>query len=228
VAVFEPGLYYLDGNLVAGPNSCLRSNTSVSNSAGVLFYFHGTSTVLVDHTSGDATGGGGFDCQTTAVPISAIQCTGKTNPLLSDLPASGLTGNVLLAPCDGTYTDVNGHSQQIGDPLGTGEQRGMLFFHDRDSAPASQPIWRASGSFGLIGNLYFHYCNSVSGGTGSGANCSSAAFTDLFRIGSGSPAYVVGNIVVDQLRLGEPSGTSSITVSLSPVKYYVLKASLLQ
>jgi hypothetical protein len=34
--------------------------------------------------------------------------------------------------------------------------------------------------------------------------------------------------VVDQLRLGEPSKTSFITVNLSPTKYYTLKASLLQ
>ena len=233
VAVFEPGLYYLDANLVAGPNSCLRSNTSV-NTEGVVFYFHGTSTLLVSQNSGTASGGGGFNCQTTPVPISAIRCKpGGPNLLLNNLPSAGLTGNVLLAPCEGTYTDVKGNPQPLGDPLGTadpaGEQRGVLFFHDRDSAPAPQPIWRAANSFGLVGNLYFHYCKSQSGGTGSGANCRSTAFSDVFRIGSGSPAYVVGDIVVDQLRLGEPDLTSFITVTVNPyAQYYVLKASLLQ
>jgi hypothetical protein len=145
--------------------------------------------------------------------------------MLSSLPAGGVGGNVLLAPCTGPY----------GDPLGStdpaGEQRGMLFFHDRDTKPTIQPKWHASGSFGLIGNVYFHYCNSTSStATDSGANCDpKTAFTDVFNLGSGSPGYIVGDIVVDQLQLGQMGGASVITVSLNPnPQYHVLKGSLLQ
>jgi hypothetical protein len=43
-------------------------------------------------------------------------------------------------------------------------------------------------------------------------------------LGSGANAYIIGNIVADQLHLG-----GSLTVSLSPkAEYYTLKASLLQ
>ena len=38
-------------------------------------------------------------------------------------PYTGLNGNLLLAPCTGTY----------GDPTGAGQYRGMLFFQDRSS-----------------------------------------------------------------------------------------------
>jgi len=225
VAIFDPGIYYLDGNFVAGANTCLRPNTStaIATSEGTMFYFHGTSTLQISGTSGGMSSGT-FSCTTTSVPISSIQCTASSNPLLSSLPSGGLTGNVLLAPCMGPY----------GDPLGSddpaGEQRGMLFFHDRDIRPTPQPKWHASGSFGLVGNVYFHYCNSTSSNdSGSGANCDPNAFTDVFKVGSGSPAYIMGNIVVDQLQLGQMSGPSAITVSLNPnPQYDVLKASLLQ
>jgi hypothetical protein len=109
----------------------------------------------------------------------------------------------------------------------------MLFFQDRDT-PATQTTWSSKGSFALIGNLYFHYCNSASpSSTGGGANCDPGAFTDTFNLANpsskfGGPpiSYIVGNIVVDQLQLG---GTLPITVSLNPnPQYYVLKASLLQ
>lgn len=212
VAVFDPGVYYLDGDFSAGAGTCLRPNTTFSNAEGTVFYFHGTSSLQINRFSGDAS-----VCSTTPVPKSKIQCSGTANPLLSGLPPGGLTGNVLLAPCGGIY----------GDPSGT--NRGMLFFHDRDTAPLVQPKWRSSDSFGLIGNVYFHYCNSTSSpGSGSGANCDPTAFTDIFNTGSGAPAYIVGNIVVDQLRFGQMGGGSDISISLPTSQRYTLKASLLQ
>ncbi len=215
VAMFDPGVYYLDGDFVAGTDTCLRPNLTSTASGGTVFYFHGASSLQVSRLSGSAS-----ICATTPVPISSLQCRGSSNPLLSGLPAGGISGNVLLAPCTGPY----------GDPSGNGQQRGMLFFHDRDTPPALQPKWRSAGSFGLIGNVYFHYCNSTSStGTGSGANCDPNAFTDTFNLGSGLAAYIVGDIVVDQLQLGQTGSTSTIKVSLNPnPQYYVLKASLLQ
>jgi hypothetical protein len=101
-----------------------------------------------------------------------------------------------------------------------------LFFHDRDTQPATQPFWTAAGSFGLVGSLYFHNCSSTST-SGSGVNCDPTnAFTETLTLGSGANAYVIGNIVADQLHI---AGSSAITVGLSPkAEYYILKASLLQ
>jgi hypothetical protein len=223
--LFEPGLYYLDGDLMVGVNNCVRPAPDTGTN-GTFFYFHGAATLSVSGQSGSSS-----SCNIPAVPLASVQCP-TSNPMLSALPSSvqtgGLTGNVLLAPCSGTYTDVFGNQQNMGDPLGNNEQRGMLFFHDRDTAPSAPPKWHGGASFGLIGNIYFHYCAS-SDGSGRGSNCSSSAFTDVFQLGSFTDAYIVGDIVVDQLELGQRQGNSPITVVLNPnPQYYVLKASLLQ
>lgn len=226
LAVFEPGIYYLDGDFVAGAHSCLRPSPAAGVAgvgSGALFYFHGGHTLNVSSQSGQLKQTN-FACQTDEVQLSVLQC--NANSVLPAALSSGVAGNVLLGPCNGSY----------GDPSGSGNQRGMLFFQDRDT-PAPQPTWNSKGSFGLIGNLYFHYCNSTSSSnSGSGANCDPSAFTDTFNLGNpsskfGGPpiAYIVGDIVVDQLQLGQSNGTSPITVSLNPnPQYYVLKASLLQ
>lgn len=217
LAVFEPGIYYLDGDFTAG-DSCLRPGDSAQGIGGTLFYFDGNHTLSIGSNSGTLTEtrrvGGRlrtvFNCRTTTVSLSGTSC-------ISNLPAAAgdIGGNVLLGPCSGTY----------GDPTGTGSQRGMLFFQDRDSQVQTAPTWNPSGSFALIGNLYFHQCH-LNGSSGSGANCDSTAFSDTLTLGSGGAAYIVGDVVADQLHL---SGTSNITVSLNPnPQYYVLKASLLQ
>lgn len=231
VAVFDPGIYYLDGDFIAGGtpanSTCLRPNTTSPLAEGTTFYFHGTSTLQVGANSGNANSGS-FNCASTPVPIASVQCAASSNPLLSGIPA--LTGNVLLGPCEAAAGEPQ--QQPYGDPLGTGdksgEQRGILFFQGRDTQPANQPTWQANGSFGLIGSIYFHSCASTSS-SDSGANCDPTAFGDVFNLGSGAKAYIVGDIVVDQLQLGQNGGSSNITVSLNPnPQYYVLKASLLQ
>jgi hypothetical protein len=213
-AVFDPGVYYLDGDLFAGMNSCLRSlTTGGDGTGGTMFYLAGAATLNVLPNSG-------ANCPAIpgapiTGPVSVATAACSTNGDLG-LPSTvtEFTGNVLLAPCVGAY----------GDPSGRGTTRGILFFHDRGTEPASQPSWSPGGSFALVGNLYFHYCDSAS--AGSGATCSSAAFTDTLSLGSGAPSYIVGGIVVDQLSL---LTGSDITVSLNPApQYYVLKASLLQ
>jgi hypothetical protein len=240
IAIFLPGIYYLEGNFSAAANSCLRPTYTVSNpvtaaghgSGGTMFYFAGAATLQVTSASGTLQyppgNGKNFDCasSTWAVPFSEAACPGTSLNIPSTVNGTPvqLTGNVLLGPCTGSY----------GDPLGTadpiGEQRGMVFFQDRDAQPAVPPKWHASGSFAVVGNLYFHYCDSTSSTlTGSGANCSPTAFTDVFTPGSGADAYIIGNVVVDQLQLGQSSGNSPIIVSLNPsAQYHILKASLLQ
>jgi hypothetical protein len=202
LAVFEPGVYYLDGDFVANNKSCIRPGSS----GGTVFYFHGAHTLNVGPNSGrlKQRGHGNqilFDCQNSdyAVPASSVTCwSSSTGPL---------TGNVLIAPC-----------------VTSTEPAGVLFFQDRAAQlTAVQPTWNPAGSSALIGNIYFHQCNSSTPG-GSGANCDSAAFTDVFTLGGAGPTTVVGDMVVDQLKL---TG-SSITVSLDPTLRYTLKASLLQ
>ena len=233
LAVFEPGIYYLDDDFFAG-NSCLRPGDSTQGIGGTVFYLHGNHTLQVtsnsgqlqEHTGRRRSGSLIFDCQSSSYSVSpsSIECSSGA---YSNLPSgvTSLTGNVLLGPCTGPY----------GDPTGTGA-RGILFFQDRDAQlPATdQPLWNPVGSFGLVGNIYFHYCDSGSGG-GSGSSCSPNAFSDLLYLGNtagtlgtaGANAYVVGDIVADQLHLGPVN--SPITVMLNPnPQYYVLKASLLQ
>jgi hypothetical protein len=251
LAVFDPGLYYLGGNLSANSNSCLRPSTATGDgSGGTLFYFSGTATARVGSNSGTLTQGPGsartFDCQdlntsTTpptiqnsawAVSLDHVRCitagTGKT--ILPDNVVSfgGLVGNVLLGPCQAPTAGGTNY----GDPLGTddplGEQRGMLFFQNRLGNLASagnQPLWSGGGAFGLAGNIYFHYCPA---GTGPGGCDSTTGFTDQLELGGGSSSstFVVGDIVTDKLFL---HGNPQIEMDLNPnALYYVLKATLLQ
>lgn len=216
LAVFEPGVYYLDGDFIADNHSCMRPGSGAAGDIqGTLFYLHGSSTITINSQSGRLRQPPGqgtiFSCAspTYGVQLSSLTCISNAPPGVTTL-----TGNVLLAPCTGPY----------GDPLGAGLERGMLFFHDRDTQPTTQPSWTSAVSFGLVGSLYFHYCNSTT--AGSGVNCDSAAFTETLTLGSGANAYIIGNIVADQLHL---AGGSAITVGLSPNReYYTLKASLLQ
>ena len=217
LAVFEPGIYYLDGDFATsnGKNTCIRPGIGIGDgSGGTMFYLHGSSTLNKSPNGGPMVlrdkGNVVFACAnpTFGVPVSSLSCVSNIPPGVATL-----TGNVLLAPCTGPY----------GDPLGAGHERGILFFHDRDTQPTAQPSWRAGNSFGLIGSLYFHNCSSTTAG-GSGVNCDPTAFTEILTLTSGANGYVIGNIVADQLHLG-----GSITVGLSPKKeYYTLKASLLQ
>jgi len=231
--IFDPGVYYMDANLVADQQSCLRPSTGTGDgSGGTMFYFNGAlNTVNVTANAGTF----GICGSTTAVPLSQIQCI-QTGNGATVLPANvisqgGLLGNVLLGPCQ---TPTAGGTN-YGDPLGTndplGEQRGMLFFQDRSAniagAGAQQPSWGGNGSFGINGIMYFHYCNSADGAR-LGTNCNSGAYTDQLQLqgGSCSSTFVIGNIVTDKLHLG---GTPCIEMDLNPnALYYVLKASLIQ
>jgi hypothetical protein len=199
-AVFDPGIYYLGGDFAANSSSCLRPSNSTGGIGGTMFYFSGTATLNIGANSGTLT-----NCQSTFVPLSQVKCT-ASSILPTNLPSAGLKGNVLLAPCSGTYGDPLGAS----DPLG--EQRGMLFFQDRASSGVN-PGWSGGGSFGLAGIMYFH---------------NAASFNDTFSLGGGSSSdtFVVGEIVVDKLNLG---GNPSITMDLNPnALYYTLKATLIQ
>jgi hypothetical protein len=133
-----------------------------------------------------------------------------------------LNGNVLLAPCTGTY----------GDPAG--QYRGILFFQNRSSDVGGG--WGGGGGFLLAGSMYYHMCNA----SGTGTNCSPTVCTNIgsctagtsygsnftLQGNSGSASYILGQVVADTLTMG---GTPTINMALNPNSTYsTLKVSLLQ
>jgi Flp pilus assembly protein TadG len=230
VAVFDPGLYYVNGGAVPAlkldSGSTVRPGTADGDgSGGVTFYFVGNSTVTVDSNSGKKTGLDVFNTTSgTGSYANGIKCTGaSTVPgnVPATIPANNATdgANILLGPCTGYYGDPLGAT----DPLGV--QRGFLFFQDR-SGQSVDPLWGGGGQFLLAGTMYFHSCNATGSGVGCGA--APAYYNDILSLNgnSGSGTYVLGSIVADNLTLG---GTSGITMDLNPTKAYsILKVSILQ
>ena len=225
-AIFQTGIYYIEGNFSADSKSCLRPSTKVlgspNNIGGTMFYFHGN--VSVDANSGSkCSAANPFNTTTGTGPyLNGIKCT-ATSSKPGNIPAT-LTGNVLLAPCTGPYGDVVVAATGSPDPT-LGVQRGMLLFQDRSSI-AANPSWGGGGTFLLAGTMYFHSCNST--GTGIGCGSPPTYFSDVFTLqgGSGASTYLLGDIIVDNLSLG---GNSGITMDLNPsVSYSILKATLLR
>lgn len=209
-AVFDPGLYYVRNGLGLMSNSLVRPGTGVGDgTGGTVFYLTGdtqkcsgqTGSVCVGSNSGRS--GDAFD-------TTLFKCPGAPDPdPRIGLPAT-LSGNVMMAPCSGTY----------GDP--GGKVRGILFYQDRASSNGGG--WGGGGGFLLAGSIYFHQCNS----SGTGAGCSApptgynANFT--FQGNSGSQSFVIGNIITDKLAMG---GSPTITMVLDAnASLSVVKASL--
>jgi len=231
IAIFEPGIYYIQGDFKADPNSCLRPGGGPGDgSGGVMFYFSGGGSVTVDSNSGSK-------CSTPFVTagypgttslVNGIKCKASSAIPANLTGVTSLTGNVLLAPCTGPgglhgpYGDPYEHLSEV-DPLG--EQRGFLFFQDRSHTNMTQS-WGGGGSFLLAGTMYFHSCNAA--GTGVGCGPAGTNYTDSFTLqgNSGSSTYVLGDIVADNLSLG---GSSGITMDLNTtVAFNILKASIFQ
>lgn len=255
-SIFDPGIYYLKGDpgcggganaasFCAQANSCIRPSTNVGDgSGGTIFYFADPGGLSMQvganaGCSGDTpfsltTGGGSL--------ANGVKCTSGSS-IPSNLTTLGtLQGSILLAPCQAPTvtsacasatnpsTGLDNCSLNFGDPLGTsdpdGEQRGILFFGDRGLANAFTPSWDGGGASLLAGTLYFHQC--VTTGTDTGQGCSSSAYQDQMQLGgnSGSTTYVLGDIIVDQLKL---QGTSGITMDLNPsASFTTLKAALVK
>jgi len=217
-AIFDPGLYYLNGGLALQSNSMVRPGTGVGDgSSGTTFYLTGNPPTCSGQTGlvcvGSDSGSGTTDPFSTFPPSpTPVQCPGGPAPNANlALPAT-LPGNILLAPCTGTY----------GDP--SGENRGILFFGDRASSAGGG--WGGGGGFLLAGSMYFHHCNA----SGTGVSCGAypAFYNEIFTLqgNSGSSSYVLGNIITDNLSLG---GNPTINMALNPGSVYsILKASLLR
>ena len=196
-----------------------------------MFYFHSAfSTITFGNNAGSK-------CPTDLVTPTQLKCNANSSVPANITNAGGVTGNVLLGPCQAptTATATNPSKTNYGDPLGTddpiGEQRGLVFFQDRSADLATaknQPSFGGGGAFGIDGTFYFHYCSSTSGDGTTAQNCTSTDFTDQLTLSgnSSSNSFVIGDVVVDELNWG---GTSGLEMDLNPnALYYVLKASLLQ
>lgn len=210
-AIFQPGVYYLDGNgLQLLSNTivrvtCCGGTADGDGSGGVMFYFSGSATLYVDSNSGKPgladvyyRDGGTHN----GVQSRALQCPGGV-PNEPEIPAT-IDGNVLLAPCSGTY----------GDP--SGQYRGFLYFQDRSAAAA--PSWQGGGATLAAGFMYFHQCRS----DGSGTNCSAplqGGYGTTFNMGGnpGSSSYAVGSLVTDKI---VSNGNPGISMILNKNKYF--------
>jgi hypothetical protein len=214
-AVFGPGVYYVTGGMSFDSNSCVRPAIGAPDPTGIggtMFYFSGANSLSVDANSGSK-------CPVSSPFTTSLEKCTPSSQIPSNIPSS-LDGNVLLAPCSGTY----------GDPLGTsdpiGEQRGILFFQNRSTSTGASPSYGGGGSMLSAGAMYFHQCVATGGVDTGGVGCPSSAFnTSLsFNGNPGSSTYVLGYIVADEIIL---KGNSSIFMNLNPAATYnIIKVGL--
>jgi hypothetical protein len=232
-ATFVPGIYYLGGDLTAQSNSCLRMSTLAgSGIGGAMFYFAGGATLNIAANSGNPTSGCGsaFNTATGGPTGSGVSCDANSaSHVPGNLPAT-LTGNVLLAPCTGTYGDAY-LAQGKTPPSNPGTQRGVLFFQDR-SVKGVTGTAGGGGAYAMAGTFYFHSCNSTGTGTACtqppGTYSAGQYFNDILTMdgNSGAQAYILGEIIVDNLQL---QGNPAIYMDLNPTSALnVYKAALYQ
>jgi hypothetical protein len=213
-------VYYLNGGLELGPLSQVRPSTQVGEGiGGTMFYLTATAATM-PNCSGQrglvCTGSNSGSRSVDPYNTSGLTCSGGPPPdVRLGLPAT-LDGNVLLAPCSGTYG---------GDSLG--HSHGILFFGDRDSNGGGG--WGGQGAYALAGTIYIHQCSSTDGAD-LGTHCAApnTGYNATFQLqgGSGSTSYVLGEIITDSLSLG---GNSVIKMALNPnATRDILKVALLQ
>jgi hypothetical protein len=214
-AIFDPGIYYVDGGLKLDTNSLVRPSTAAGDGSGGTFFYLAGPTVTCSGQSGLVCSGSNSGKTTVDdFPRASILCPGQSlNPTLAAEIPTSLNGNLLLAPCSGTYG-------------GGGSDRGVLFFGNRESNGGAG--WGGGGGYLLAGTIYIHQCRSADG-AGLGTNCNeTTGYNSHFQLlgGSGSGSYVLGEIIADTLTLG---GTSDILMALNPNRTFpVIKVSLLQ
>ena len=210
VGIFLPGVYYMDGTLMAGSSASLRmakrcassqgviSGTTYCNntitftpnwtvSAGLMFYFH-TGAFMLGSSSG---GTGGMD----TVPATDLTCDGS-NPDPNGKLGLGATlgGNVLVGQCtkNGTYYDSGGDTSDS-----SGTTRGLLYFADHGDVTSLS--FGSSATLSFSGALYLH----------------ASGYGDQLTLGSSSASgtYVIGKIVTDTLAVGS---AATVNMGLTP------------
>jgi hypothetical protein len=175
VAIFMPGIYYLNGDLWASGATTIRNAWigTQPSTQGVMFYFL---------TGGPKFSGGSGQPKATisSVPSYYLNCSSTSSP--GGMPAS-ITGNLLASQCSSGGTYVGAPSSDSYSATGL---RGLLIFLDH-SDTYNATLMDAGSSLNFTGALYFHNNNYADSVTLSGAG--------------NSATYDIGNIVVDQLKL---------------------------
>jgi hypothetical protein len=189
--IFLPGIYYLNGSLVASGSNTLRmaKPSGYQQTDGLMFYFYSGS-VNISGCSGCSSSG------VNNVNATDLTCDGSSPPSGLGM-SSTLYGNVLYGQCttNGTYWDSGGDTT---DSRGAPGSRGLFVFQDH--ANTTQPTFTGSGALTFSGSLYFHANN----------------YGDILSLsgGSSSGTYVLGEIITDQVNL---SGSGVIKLALNPV-----------
>jgi hypothetical protein len=186
VVIFEPGIYYLNGNLNVGSSTTIRNAWigTQPSTQGVMFYFLSGGPLF---SGGSGTPSGYIN----SVPSYYLNCSSTGPPTGMPTP---LTGNILISQCsaDGTFVGT-----PSSDTYSTTGLRGLLFY-SAHSNTYSATLIGAGASLAYSGTLYFH-------------NTAYADYVELDGAGS-STTYAIGNIVVDKLKL---SGSGTIDISLT-------------
>lgn len=250
-AIFDPGVYYIEGtnnDNCGSPSSCNTKPTgqcrygldvdslgvvrpanlasSGGYGSGTVFYMSGASGSgsfgsVFFGSNAGKTGGRNVDPFNT----SNFTCPGGTVPPTQlNLPAT-VSGDILLGQCTGGGTWLGASINGTAETSGT--IRGLIFFQDRANADShGQASMQGGGGLVISGNLYFHNCNSS--GTGTGCSNPTTGYNAFLQL-QGSPGagtYVLGNITADSFVL---SGNGGVAMALNPnAVYNILKASLIQ
>jgi len=173
VAIFQPGIYYLNGDLNVSGAITVR-NTWIGtqpSTNGVVFYFL---------TGGPLFAGGTGAANTwiSSVPSYYLNCSSTTTP--AGMPTS-LSGNVLAGQCSAGGTYVGAPSSDSYSATGL---RGLMLF-TAQSDTYINTLFDAASSLNYSGALYFDNVANTDAVTWNGAGTAST--------------YAIGNIVVDQL-----------------------------
>jgi putative Flp pilus-assembly TadE/G-like protein len=187
VTIFQPGVYYLNGDLTISGSNTVRNVWSGAqpSTQGVIFYFlTGGPTI----SGGSGTNSSGM---ISNVPSYYLNCSGSAIP--SGMPTT-LPGNVLVSQCTQAGTYVGAPSADSYSATGL---RGLLFFTD-PSDTYQNTLLGAGGILNFSGAIYFH----------------NSSYTDQVTLnGAGSSTtYELGNIVVDELQM---SGAGIIKMGLT-------------
>lgn len=189
-AIFDPGIYYLNGSLVASGSNTLRiaKPSGYQQTDGVMFYFL-TGSLNISGCSG---------CQGSNINnanATDLTCNGAAPPSALGMSTT-LFGNVLYSQCttDGTYWDSGGDTT---DSRGNPGSRGIFVFQDHGNT--TQPTFSGSGAMSFSGALYFH----------------SSTYSDVLNLsgGASSGTFILGEIISDQVNL---SGSGVINLALNP------------
>ena len=189
-AIFLPGIYYLNGSVIAGGSSSIRvaKPSGYQQTDGVMFYFL-TGSLSLSGCSGCLNVG------VDNVNATDLTCDGSSPPASIGM-ASTIYGNVLYGQCttNGTYWDSGGDTS---DSRGSPGSRGIVMFQDHSNT--TQPTFSGSGALAFSGALYFHSTN----------------YGDVLNLngGASSGTFILGEIITDQINL---SGSGTVNLALNP------------